>query len=130
MMQATVEKIYEKFTSIVAEGRGMSVEDVDAIAQGRVWTGAQALEIGLVDEIGTLEDAICHAAAAAGLESTDIIAYPKPQTTLDMLNAILNGEELIEISEPLRGIYSAFKGWNESQSGKFYARIPYAIEVK
>ena len=130
MMQATVEKIYEKFTSIVAEGRGMSVEDVDAIAQGRVWTGAQALEIGLVDEIGTLEDAICHAAAAAGLKSTDIIAYPKPQTTLDMLNAILNGEELIEISEPLRGIYSAFKGWNESQSGKFYARIPYAIEVK
>lgn len=134
MMQATVESIYEKFTSLVAEGRDMKVEDVDAIAQGRVWTGAQALEIGLVDKIGTLEDALMHAALLVdpenGLSNIHIAEYPKPLTTIEMLNAQLTGEELVKIAEPLRGIYSAFKGWNESQSGKFYARMPYAIEVK
>ena len=118
MMQATVESIYEKFTALVAEGRDMKVEDVDAIAQGRVWTGAQALEIGLVDKIGTLEDAMMHAAmlvdAENGLADINIVEYPKPQTTLDIINAHLTGEELIKIAEP----------------GKFYARIPYAIEVK
>lgn len=118
MMQATVESIYEKFTSIVAEGRGMKVEDVDNIAQGRVWTGAQALEIGLVDQIGTLEDAMLHAAmlvdAENGLSNINVVEYPKPQTTLEMLNAQLTGEELIKIAEP----------------GKIYARIPYTIEVK
>jgi protease-4 len=118
MMQATVESIYEKFTALVADGRDMKVEDVDAIAQGRVWTGAQALEIGLVDAIGTLEDALRHAAMMAdaenGLGSFHLVEYPKPQTTLDMLNAHLTGEELIKIAEP----------------GKIYARIPYAIEVK
>ena len=118
MMQATVESIYEKFTALVAEGRDMKVEDVDAIAQGRVWTGAQALEIGLVDKIGTLEDAMVHAAmlvdAENGLADINIVEYPKPQTTLDIINAHLTGEELIKIAEP----------------GKIYARIPYAIEVK
>ena len=118
MMQATVERIYEKFTSLVAEGRGMKVEDVDNIAQGRVWTGAQALEIGLVDQIGTLEDAMLHAAmlvdAENGLSNINVVEYPKPQTTLEMLNAQLTGEELIKIAKP----------------GKIYARIPYTIEVK
>ena len=118
MMQATVESIYEKFTSLVAEGRDMKVEDVDAIAQGRVWTGAQALEIGLVDKIGTLEDAMLHAAmlvdAENGLSNINVVEYPKPQTTMDMLNSRLTGEEIIKIAEP----------------GKIYARIPYAIEVK
>ena len=118
MMQATVESIYEKFTSLVAEGRDMKVEDVDAVAQGRVWTGAQALEIGLVDKIGTLEDAMLHAAmlvdAENGLSNINVVEYPKPQTTMDMLNSRLTGEEIIKVAKP----------------GKIYARIPYAIEVK
>jgi protease-4 len=134
MMQASVEKVYEKFTSIVSQGRNMSVEDVDAIAQGRVWTGAQALEIGLVDAIGTLENAVLHAAALAGSEggigNIQIVEYPKPQTTLEMLNSRLGGEGLIEIPNSLKGISTAFKDWSESQSGKVYARIPYAIEIK
>ena len=53
-MQEHTEDIYGRFVANVAEGRDMTVEAVDAIAQGRVWTGAEALEIGLVDEIGTL----------------------------------------------------------------------------
>lgn len=134
LMQESVEKIYDRFINIVAEGRMMCLEDVEEIAQGRVWTGAQALKIGLVDAIGTLESAILHAAMMVddqnGMDDIQIVEYPRPLTTMDIFASALTGEELIEIAEPLRGIYSAFRSWNESQSGKFYARIPYAIAIR
>ena len=133
-MQSSVEHIYDRFLNIVAEGRSMSINDVDAIAQGRIWTGAQALEIGLVDQIGSIDDAVVHAAMLIdkenGMNDIMVAEYPKPVTTMDMLTSILTGEEIMEIAEPLKSIYSAFHSWNESQSGKFYARIPYAIEIK
>ena len=133
MMQATVEQIYDRFTQIVAEGRDMTVSDVDAIAQGRVWTGAQALEIGLVDAIGTIDDAIIHAALLVDekncLDNIQIVEYPRPVTNLEMITAMLTGEEYLEIAEPLKSIYTAFSSWDNSQSGKVYARIPYAIEI-
>ena len=134
LMQASVEHIYDRFLNIVAEGRKMSTEDVDAIAQGRVWTGAQALEIGLVDAIGTLDDAIMYIAMMIdgenGLNDIQVVEYPKPLTTVEMLTSLLAGEDLLEVAEPLKSIHSAFRSWNESQSGKFYARLPYAIEIK
>lgn len=133
MMQATVEQIYDRFTQIVAEGREMTVSDVDEIAQGRVWTGAQALEIGLVDAIGTIDDAIIHAALLVDekncLDNIQIVEYPRPVTNLEMITAMLTGEEYPEIAEPLKSIYTAFSSWDNSQSGKVYARIPYAIEI-
>lgn len=133
-MQASVENIYERFTQIVAEGRGMEVSEVDAIGQGRVWSGAQALERGLVDAIGTIDDAIIHAALLVDekncLDNIQIVEYPKPITNLEMLTSLFTGEELMEVAAPLKGIYTAFKAWNESQSGKIYARLPYAIDIK
>jgi protease-4 len=133
-MQASVENIYERFTQIVAEGRGLEVSEVDAIGQGRVWSGAQALERGLVDAIGTIDDAIIHAALLVDekncLDNIQIVEYPKPITNLEMLTSLFTGEDLMEVAEPLKGIYTAFKAWNESQSGKIYARLPYAIDIK
>ncbi len=133
-MQASVERIYTKFTSIVAEGRDMTVEAVDEIAQGRVWTGAEALEIGLVDQIGTLEDAIEYAALSIeGVTSVDevqIAAYPKPQTTLEMLLEAFGGTESVFAGTPLESVEQAFLGWDASQAGKVYARIPYEIVVR
>lgn len=132
-MQASVERIYTKFTSIVAEGRDMTVEDVDAIAQGRVWTGAEALEIGLVDEIGTLEDAIEYAAMSiegvTSVSDVQIAAYPKPLTTLEMLLESFGGKSAFA-GTPLESIEQAFLGWDASQAGKAYARIPYEIVVR
>ena len=132
-MQASVERIYTKFTSIVAEGRDMTVEDVDAIAQGRVWTGAEALEIGLVDEIGTLEDAIEYAAMSiegvTSVSDVQIAAYPKPLTTLEMLLESFGGKSAFA-GTPLESIEQAFLGWDASQAGKAYARIPYEIIVR
>lgn len=133
-MQTSVEEIYDRFTQIVAEGRDMSVSAVDSVGQGRVWTGAQALELGLVDAIGSIDDALIHAALLVdeegGLDDIQVVEYPKPVTTMDMLTSLLTGEELTQIPEPLKSIYSAFSQWNDSQSGKVYARLPYAIEIK
>ncbi len=133
-MQASVERIYDKFTGLVAEGRKMTVEAVDNIAQGRVWTGAEALGIGLVDEIGTLEDAINFALIcaeeASGSSDIQIAEYPKPMTTLDILLESLGGTENAFSGTPLESVADAFMDWNSNESGKVYARLPYEISIR
>ena len=133
-MQASVERVYDRFLEIVANGRLKTKEEVDNYAQGRVWSGSQAESFGLVDEIGTLEDALAYAAMlvdeGCGLDNIQVVEYPKPVTTADILASMITGEELIQIPEPLKSIYSAFKNWNASQSGKIYARLPYTLEIK
>ena len=87
-LQAYVEDIYTQFVNMVAEGRDMTPEAVDEIAQGRVWTGAEALGIGLVDEIGTLGDAVAYAASLAGLVSESdyqVAAFPRPLTAMEQI---------------------------------------------
>ncbi len=83
--QKSVDRIYDDFVSIVSEGRGMDKDAVDAIAQGRVWSGKDALSNGLVDERGTLLDAIHCAAEAAGLKKYRIVAYPDKKKLLEKL---------------------------------------------
>ncbi len=85
-MLAGIEAVYDRFTTLVSEGRGIPKETVDDIGQGRVWTGADALKINLVDEIGTLEDAIRYAATAAGdpdLANWNVKGYPKPLSPME-----------------------------------------------
>lgn len=77
-MQRGVDAIYDLFKSRVATGRKLSGEQVDSIAQGRVWVGRDALAIGLVDRIGSLDDAIRSAAKLAGLKDYSITTYPEP----------------------------------------------------
>ena len=133
-MQASVETIYDKFTSLVAQGRDMSVEAVDNIAQGRVWTGAEALEIGLVDQIGTLEDAINYAAQSiegvASYNEVNVECYPKPLTTLELLLESINSPAEVFAGTPLESVEEAFRDWNQTQSGKAYARLPYEITIQ
>ena len=86
-MLRSIEAIYDKFTTIVAEGRGLEKTRVDEIGQGRVWTGSDALGIGLVDEIGTLQDAIAYAASAIGAEDVCVLEYPKPLTPMESILA-------------------------------------------
>ena len=133
-MQASVENIYEKFTGLVAEGRDMTVPAVDEIAQGRVWTGAEALEIGLVDEIGTIEDAIIYAAfcidGVQSLNDVQITAYPKPLTTMELLLESFGGGESVFAGTAFEGIETAFKNWSSSESGKVYARLPYEFSIR
>lgn len=133
-MQASVENIYNKFTGLVAAGRDMTVPEVDAIAQGRVWSGADALGIGLVDEIGTIEDAVNFAALSidgvTSVSDVQIVEYPKPQTTMDILLESLTGTEGAFAGTPLENVEKAFINWNADEAGKVYARIPYEISIR
>ncbi len=133
-MQASVENIYDKFTTLVSEGRGMPVARVDEIAQGRVWTGADALEIGLVDEIGTLEDAINYAALSidgvTGVQDVQLVGYPKPQSTMEILLESLTGESNVFADTPFESIGKAFQEFGKQDIGKAYARMPYVVTVE
>ena len=134
-MQASVEKIYDEFTSLVAEGRDMTVAEVDEIAQGRVWSGAEALDINLVDEIGTIEDAIIAAAfsidGVSRLEDVQIAEYPKPMTALETLLESFGGTgEGAFAGTALENVEEAFKDFNSTESGKVFARMPYEIIVR
>ena len=135
-MQASVENIYEKFTEVVASGRNMRVSQVDSVGQGRVWTGAEALEAGLVDEIGTLEDAVNFAAMTIAQTynqtNIEVMEVPRPLSDMELVLESMGFtmEAAIPEIEPLKAIERAFKDWNATQSGKVYARIPYEYIFK
>lgn len=97
-MQAYVESGYDLFTRRVAEGRGMTQAEVDSIGQGRVWTGAQAIELGLVDEIGTLSAAVAKAEILAGEGAgiKGVVAYPAPSSLFESFVNDLVGEDYME----------------------------------
>ncbi|MFC4476714.1 signal peptide peptidase SppA [Flavobacterium chungangensis] len=80
-----VEKVYNTFVTHVAEGRKMTFAQVDSIAQGRVWSGTEALKIGLVDKIGGLNDAIAEAAKIAKVKKYSTQNYPEYEKTLNDL---------------------------------------------
>ena len=88
LIQASIDNTYFKFVTKVAENRGMAYEEVLPIAGGRIWAGYKALELGLVDKIGDLDDALLSAAEKAGLEDFKVKTYKKP---VDPIDALLNG---------------------------------------
>ena len=87
LIQEGVDDIYDLFKSRVAEGRGMTKEEVGVIARGRVWTGRDAKRIGLVDELGGIEDAIKYAAKQAGIKDIKTLYYPEVKE--DKLEALI-----------------------------------------
>ena len=124
-MQASVEDIYELFVNLVATSRGLSVERVEQLAPGRVWAATDALEVGLVDEIGTLQDAISYAAALADLPSSDdysVASYPAVPSFFEQLMSQLGGSGMGE-DVRLRVLKSY-------EPGRFYARLPYDFEIR
>jgi len=82
-LQAGVDSVYHTFKSRVAAGRQKSVDYIDSIAQGRVWTGADAIKVGLVDKIGTLNDALASAAKMAKLKGYTIKKYPESKSFIE-----------------------------------------------
>jgi protease-4 len=78
VLENMVTRIYGEFTQRVADGRKMKIEQVDSIGQGRVWSGEQAKQLGLVDELGGLKDAVKAAAKLAKLDDFSTAVYPKP----------------------------------------------------
>lgn len=132
MVQNAITNGYELFTRRVADGRKMKQDDVKTIAEGRVWTGEQALKIGLVDKLGDLDEAIAAAAELADCKDYAIGTYPaeKPwyQSLLDDgKDTYLNNQ----MKSVLGDYYSAF-GWLQhiNSQNPIQARMPYELILK
>ena len=135
-LQEGVANTYQTFLERVAQGRNMELSAVEEIAQGRVWSGTEAQKLGLVDEIGGLEDAIAEAASLAGIESYSIRKLPRYKSGFERFMEDLGGasaevrEALVEeeLGEEaygiLREIRSAVK-----QKG-IQARMPFTLNIR
>jgi len=133
-----IDKIYDTFLSRVAEGRAMTKDQVHAIAQGRVWTGKMAKDVGLVDELGGLEDAIKLAAAEADLKNYSIRELPKFKDPITQIVMKFNGESSIESQlnswaemsgfEPYITHLNDLNRWGSKHSVQ--AIMPYQIKIK
>ena len=128
--------IYDDFTSKVAEGRGLSAEEVEEVARGRVWTGEDALEIGLVDELGNLDDAIAYAEELIGGDEHELIYLPEMKDPFEAMiedfagiQGRIDALELLGINDVhLKDVNSVVK---MIESGDVVqARIPYNIHIK
>lgn len=102
MMRAWLKRGYDRFISLVAEGRNMSVEEVDTVARGRVWTGQDAIDKGLVDQLGGLIDAIDKAKELAEIDSdveVRLVSYPRQAAGFPFMAAEASTEELRAIGQ-------------------------------
>ncbi len=139
-MQKSVEDVYDEFLTIVSQGRGLSKEKVDEIAQGRVWCGCDAFGIGLADEKGGLVDAIAYAAAAAGLQDYRLSEYPAQKSTMERfleafggsvsIRSILAGEQLSGWEQTREQFMQAYSFLKNQDKPAAYARMPFITEIK
>lgn len=137
MIQERVDWIYQDFLEKVAKGRNMSVEQVDAIAQGRVWPGNKAREIGLVDDIGGLDRALASAAKLAGLEKYRTTEFPRTKTGLEQFiekfDRSSNRDEEIRtwlMRSELGDLYPVYQMLRDARKNQgIQARLPYELIV-
>ena len=139
-VQKQIEKIYDDFTSLVSEGRGLSKDSVDAIGQGRVWSGADALNIGLVDTLGGLQDAINYAAAKVGLTKNDyqLSRYPvaKEVSFFKMLSGGTTDDSeenlttRVENEPSLADMFPAIARMRQLRSPALMLRMESVMEIK
>ena len=132
MLQAYINKGYELFTGRVAQGRGMAQDSVKAIAEGRVWTGEQALKLGLVDKLGNLEDAVKEAAKIAKVEKYTVGSYPDAEPWyVGLLNKSSNDYMESHLRALLGDYYSAFSLIrNMKNQNPIQARIPFDPNIR
>lgn len=134
MMQKYIEQGYDLFTKRVAEGRNMSQDSVKVIAEGRVWTGEQAKEIGLVDELGGLETAIKAAAKLAKSEEYVVDYYPTAKSWIDIMldNSSLSPDFMEgQMKATLGDYYDVFKQVRNLKNKSYIqAALPYNIIIK
>lgn len=135
-IQEGIEQTYTTFLERVSNGRGITMQEADAIAQGRVWSGTDALRIGLVDAIGNVDAAVNAAAELADITEFSVRNYPKYKSGFEQLLEDLEGasvqlktnwikEEVgAEVYEALEGVKSAMQ-----QKG-IQARMPFSIQIK
>ncbi|MEM8549699.1 MAG: signal peptide peptidase SppA [Verrucomicrobiota bacterium] len=141
MVQTFTDYIYEEFLRKVAEGRDLDMSDVEMIAQGRIWSGMDAIEAGLVDQIGGLGDAIRYAADMAELgDAYTVTQVPEKKGFSETLAEILSatgqqapvvntrGDALSALIRQLKHELAAMRSFNDPKG--IYARLPYQLDIR
>lgn len=134
-LQQMVVKTYDEFTGRVAEGRGLRQSYVDSIGQGRVWSGIDAIEIGLVDQLGDMEDAIAYAAQKAGIaDDYKVVEMPKQKDFMTRFMEQLGGgnNDLdAALRQKLGVYYHYYEGLeNLSSNTGIQARVPFDMVIQ
>lgn len=133
VMTDMTENVYARFVNHVSQARNMTYEQVDAIGRGRVWSGSQALKLGLVDKIGTLDDAILAAAHKAGLDKYSVKSYPFKKDGFEEFMKQFQGVKSEAILQEQLGqeyyqIFCELKAIRENQGVQ--VRMPFDIKLK
>lgn len=131
IMERMTDNIYEVFITHVAAGRNMTKEEVDAVGQGRIWIGTDALEAGLVDQLGGLNDAIELTAQLAGLEDWRVTELPVQKDFLTMLMEDFSGSGVKKAVKSEMGEYYTYYEYlkNAASFNGIQARMPFEVEI-
>ncbi len=133
--QSGVDTFYREFLQHIATGRGMTVEEVHKVAQGRIWTGSRAKKLGLVDAIGGLDDAIEIAANMAGLDKYKTYEYPKTKDPIEQIIEQFTGKKAIAkqslIKEELGAMYPYYQKIKDIQNLQgMQVRMPFDVIIE
>lgn len=131
LIQETVENVYTTFIGHVSRGRNLTVEQVDSIGQGRVWSGTEAKQIGLIDEFGGLNLAIEKAAEKAGLENYRIVELPKRKDFFARIMEGFGGMQEALVKRKLGPAYHYYEQVNKvNEMTGILTRLPYDINIE
>ena len=128
-IQKGVDRVYRTFKSRVSQGRGLSDSAVERIAQGRVWSGSDAVTLGLADMLGGMPAAVACAGRMAGLDHYALVSYPKPDMPYEEVLESLGKWKSQLVHEELGSYFPAFRQLKELQqpSGEIMARLPFVL---
>ncbi len=130
-LQASIEEIYGTFTKRVADGRKLPVSYVDSIGQGRVWAGSDALKLGLVDKLGSLDDAVIKAAELALLDNYDVCYYPKQKDWFSLMFNIKDDAVDAAMRQRMGQFYYIFEGMQQVLLNEgVQARMPMSFIIE
>jgi protease-4 len=131
IIQNGVERVYATFIGRVAEGRKKSTADIDSIGQGRVWSGSDAKDLGLVDELGGLNDAINYAAKKANIDKYRILELPKSKNLVEQIfNNVDDETETRILKTHLGNTYPYYMKFNHVLNMRgIQARMEYDVDI-
>lgn len=131
-LQKNVDVIYDTFLEHVSQGREIAKAQVDSIGQGRVWTGTDALRLGLVDKLGTLDDAIALAAQLSGMKDYKLVYYPLQRDWIDqLLNPQKEDNVTLAIKNEMGDLYYSYAAMKQLTNMQgIQARMPMELIIK
>ena len=133
-LQQNVVRTYDNFTKLVSEGRNLRQSYVDSIGQGRVWAGVDALELGLVDQLGNIDDALVYAANLASVQDDyKVVEFPKQKDFMTRLMESMNQEDEIQaaVKQQMGPYYHYFEALKSiPDNAEIQARIPFDMVIE